>query len=352
MRWLVLGLLSAAVLLGGCGDDEDGSSSTSTSDSSTSDSTTDSTSTSTSGSTSEPSTSVSASTTSTTGSQLTTVEVFFSVGDGSDCSEVRAFPRDVAPGADPIRSAFDQLVSGPTDTESDAGAGSFFSAQTTGTVDSTTLTDGLLVVDFNDLRPLIPNASTSCGSEALLSQLDSTGFQFELVERIRYEIEGSCDAFAEWLQRECFEIDSNGRRLTVATNERASGSGCTPPGGSDLPDGRWYGLVAEAEVGQVSFDLACWFTGSAAAAAASEDGEESPPPNDFHVRNESDRLRTLAVEEDAAVSWLPDPGDPATEEATTYDVWRIEQPGRAFTPGVWLTVEDGAVVAIEEQYVP
>ncbi|MDH3296281.1 MAG: hypothetical protein OER95_18330, partial [Acidimicrobiia bacterium] len=103
---------------------------------------------------------------------------------------------------------------------------------------------------------------------------------------------------------------------------------------------------------ELSFDLACWFTGDAATVAAAEDGEESPPPNDFHIRNDSDRLRTLAVDPGAAVDWLPNPGDPASVETVPYDVWLAEQPGRPVTPGVWLNVEDGRVISIEEQYVP
>jgi hypothetical protein len=102
----------------------------------------------------------------------------------------------------------------------------------------------------------------------------------------------------------------------------------------------------------VSFDLACWFTGGGAAAAAAEDGEESPPPNDFHIRKESDRLRTLAIDASAEVAWLPNPGDPESLEVVAYKVWLAEQPGRPVSPGVWLSVEDGRVISIEEQYIP
>jgi hypothetical protein len=73
-----------------------------------------------------------------------------------------------------------------------------------------TLDNGLLLVDFGDFRELIANASTSCGSMSLLSQLNATAFQFEEVERVRYLIEGSCDAFSNWLQRECMEYTRTG----------------------------------------------------------------------------------------------------------------------------------------------
>jgi hypothetical protein len=123
----------------------------------------------------------------------------------------------------PIRAAFDELVAGPSPDEANAGASSFFSSETASVVSSVRLTDGLLVVDFAELRTLIPNASTSCGSEALLAQLNSTAFQFSEIDRVRYRIEGSCDDFANWLQRDCFDADRSGQQHDVPTSERASG---------------------------------------------------------------------------------------------------------------------------------
>jgi hypothetical protein len=338
-------VLTLALIAAGCGGDEAGETTT-TSGTTTSETIADTTTT--------TSTTTSSTTTSTTTTEPVgeTVEVFFSVGGGSDCAQVDAFPRPLAEGADPIRTAFDELVAGPTAEETGAGAGSFFSSESADTVISVTLTDGLLIVDFTDLRPTIPNASTSCGSEALLAQLNATAFQFADVDRTRYRIEGSCDDFANWLQRECFDTDRSGRQLDVSINERASGSGCTPPSGDTLPDGRWFGFITEAQTDQVAFDLACWFTGAAASAAAAEDGEETPPPNDFHIRNDSERLRTLTVEPSAQVLWLPNPGDPASAETVTYRDWLAQQPGRDYAPGVWLEVGSGQITAMEEQYVP
>ena len=63
-----------------------------------------------------------------------------------------------------------------------------------------TITEGHAVVDFDDLRPVIPNASSSAGSERLLAQLDATVFQFSSVESVEYRINGDCEAFNEWLQ--------------------------------------------------------------------------------------------------------------------------------------------------------
>jgi hypothetical protein len=130
----------------------------------------------------------------------------------------------------------------------------------------------------------------------------------------------------------------------------AEGSGCTP-GQGELGDGRWFGFVPATTSGTVEFDLACWFTGDAATRAAAEDGEESPP-NNYYVRNVNETTRTLDVAADASVVWYPLGGDPTSEETTTYPDWLQGVEERGFMFGVWLEVDDGAVVSIHEQWVP
>lgn len=136
------------------------------------------------------------------------------------------------------------------------------------------------------------------------------------------------------------------------TNDLASGSGCKPGSEDSLPDGEWYGYLADVSSPEVEFDLACWFTGEAAVAAASEDGAESPPPNDYYVRNQSEALRSLAVEGSAEVEYLANGGDPNTVTTTSYEEWHVEWEIDGFSPGYWLTIEDGQVTRIVQQYVP
>ncbi len=138
---------------------------------------------------------------------------------------------------------------------------------------------------------------------------------------------------------------------TTPVTDEAEGSGCTP-GPGDLPDGEWFGYVLTTAGDELDFDLACWFTGDAAARAAAEDGEESPPPNDYYIRNINELVRTVPVAADAGVTWFPDFGDPTSEETATYADWIDLIEDRDFMPGVWLEVEDGEVVAIQEQWVP
>ena len=130
------------------------------------------------------------------------VDVFFGVDD-PDCGRVEPYARQVPSGADPYLFAFEALLAGPTPDEIGAGTISIFSNETVGMVQSVDLSDGTLQVDFADLRVVIPNASTSCGSDAFLSALNATAFALEDVDRVGYSILGSCSVMFEWLQREC-----------------------------------------------------------------------------------------------------------------------------------------------------
>lgn len=133
-------------------------------------------------------------------------------------------------------------------------------------------------------------------------------------------------------------------------NDQAGGSGCTPGVGT-LPDGYWFGEVANLDANGVSFDLACWFTGDAAVVASAEDGEESPPPNDYYVRNLNPQLRQLDVDPLTPVTWFPD-GDPVNETLGVFSDWVGFANSRGFFFGIWVTIENGEVVSILEQWVP
>jgi hypothetical protein len=133
-----------------------------------------------------------------------------------------------------------------------------------------------------------------------------------------------------------------------------------------LEDGRHFGYIAAAhltsEPRQLRFDLAYFLTGEEANAAAEERGFETPVPNDYFVVNDNPRLRRLPVAADVAidlVDWKDCcdkrfAGDPARFEAAFATAYK-SPPSRRYHgrfSAYWLTLEGGAVVAIEEQYLP
>jgi hypothetical protein len=112
----------------------------------------------------------------------------------------------------------------------------------------------------------------------------------------------------------------------------------------------------DAESRSVVADVVQWLTGDQARLAYQADNPDDPdgPPNDYYIRNEDPLLRTLEVAPDAEVGlvFLTEDGDPDVDPATFEDLagYVARDEGRAAV--FWLTLRDGVVTAIEEQYRP
>jgi hypothetical protein len=127
------------------------------------------------------------------------VKVYFTcVGDTTPA--LRAVYRTAPSSPRVLETALRTLLAGPTEAERAASLRSWFSPATSDLLRSVVIVDGHAVVDFADLRGVLPNASASAGSELLLSQLDATVFQFRSVDSVEYRIDGDCETFNEWLQ--------------------------------------------------------------------------------------------------------------------------------------------------------
>ena len=101
-----------------------------------------------------------------------------------------------------LRAALEQLVRG--DASLADSASSWFSAATAEAIRAVSVDSaGHAVVDFHDLRTMIPNASSSAGSTALLEELNAAVFSVPAIASVEYRMNGSCDLFWEWLQYGC-----------------------------------------------------------------------------------------------------------------------------------------------------
>ena len=135
--------------------------------------------------------------------------------------------------------------------------------------------------------------------------------------------------------------------------------------GPALADGRHFGFLAAVGAAQepprVVFDLAQWFTGDDAVEAAIEDGRLPPGAtaieNDYFIRNEDPRWRLVTVDPTAGVSLTVYPfGDIETPRVVGFRAfeqlfeWNRHGAIRGFP--YWLTVEEGTVIAIDQQFVP
>lgn len=124
--------------------------------------------------------------------------------------------------------------------------------------------------------------------------------------------------------------------------------------------------VTGVEGGVVSADYVQWFIGEEANVAAREDGvipEDETVPNDYYIRNDNPQIRelTLAPEAPIVLQGCFDPGPCLTTVGVPVDQWSelvsgAEPDGWTWYGGgtlpYWLTVRDGEIIQVVEQYLP
>ena len=132
------------------------------------------------------------------------------------------------------------------------GYSSFFSADSAGALNSATLSGDRLTVDFNDAI-LIGNASTSTGGLFFMAELQTNLFQFEQVDSIEFQIDGSCDAFWNWLQSDCATVTRSEWNRQNQRQIDDIAEIVTPPGGSMSPGDLIGELVTTRLVGGSQF---------------------------------------------------------------------------------------------------
>ena len=126
------------------------------------------------------------------------------------------------------------------------------------------------------------------------------------------------------------------------------------PTESQLPDGRHFGYIKSIDLDDsppsIVFDEAQFLDGEAANQASAAHGDEVPVPNDVYVVNDDPTLRTLTVSDEAEFLLLG-PGY-ACCEGHPSDPDLLTRSRLAHAWGYWVTLENGKVVQIEEQWHP
>lgn len=119
--------------------------------------------------------------------------------------------------AEELTVALENTLDGPDGESTTTDQHSWFSAATAGALDSVSVDPaGNATVDFRDLRPLIPNASSSAGSAILLRELNATVFGVDGIQSVEYRMAGSCELFWEWLQYPCARVTREQARADTA----------------------------------------------------------------------------------------------------------------------------------------
>jgi len=120
-----------------------------------------------------------------------------------DCSQVYPRERIVPAASSTPQLALQELFKGPTGIEKSQGYFSFFSEETKSILKGLKIEDNIAYVNLKDIRHIIPNASTSCGSAEFLAELETTLKQFPIIKKVVFALDGKPAAFYEWLQIGC-----------------------------------------------------------------------------------------------------------------------------------------------------
>jgi hypothetical protein len=152
---------------------------------------------------------------------------------------------------------------------------------------------------------------------------------------------------------------------TTSTTTIASGS-VEPTAyieSGDYTNGRHIGLIKTAANGSIDVDVVQFLTGDAAVAAYQQDtGSKEPPDNDYYVRNQNSLIRHLTLADDAVFrvqalgqdnvnATNPDAGKKVSRDEFV-GFWSGSHHEQAINTLFWITLKDGTVTAVEEQFVP
>jgi hypothetical protein len=235
--------------------------------------------------------------------------------------------------------------------------------------DSPTLQFAEIVVGSGDGARNLLYGAVPPGTAAIDCPDPAAVRTFDVPDEIDDRFEAFIVVLDVGLEVELNAVDADGN--VIASGRTGSDRGQpveTPPTVEidELDDGRHFGYVRAVDVdaGTIVFDLAYWLSGDEADQAYQEaTGETGPVPNDYFVVNDNPRLRELTLAEDARVRVLD-----WNECCTAFfeadlDVWAeviaredfVEDAGHRYSPNaaqVWITVKNGVVTLVEEQYTP
>jgi hypothetical protein len=145
-------------------------------------------------------------------------------------------------------------------------------------------------------------------------------------------------------------------------SESPSPSSSPSPKPAEIEDGKHFVYVTDAARLQdgsatITFDLAYFLTDGEGEQAAAEHGDEFV--NGYYIQNDNPKLRTVPLADDVVVRYIPVDAPDATElQRGNLDAWleSILETNQTDYPGTtvpwWITVREGEIVRIAQQYLP
>lgn len=296
----------------------------------------------------------------------------------ADCGRVYGVHRTVPASADVLGASVRELLAGPTAEESAQGYRSWFSAATADALLGTSVVGDTSYVDLADVSNTIPNASTSCGSAALLAQLGTTAQQAAMTPRVLYAFDGQPGPFWAWLQVGCTADNDHcdpapfgGPPATPPATPTVAPSPTPTVTATDLQGVNEAFVTAfDDAAALLSVDVVRFLSGQEALDHAAghpvywdrlvcngggyEGGDTTgcSIDNDYLIVNDNPRVRTLPVTPDVDIRLIPWPEccevEPTTRAAFAERVLEQEHPLLVSLD----VAPDGSVTQVWEIYTP
>ena len=161
---------------------------------------------------------------------LQTISVYFATST-ANCNSVVPVSRTITPTKGVAQAALNELFNGPTAEEKQAGYTSPFSTKTATILQNISIQNGTAYVDLSDIRKIIPNVSSSCGSGEFFSQTQATLKQFSTIKRVIFAINGDPMPFYEFMQIGCTQDNDYCNPMPFAAFMQTYGAIYTSPSG-------------------------------------------------------------------------------------------------------------------------
>ncbi len=129
--------------------------------------------------------------------------------NSAECGVVYGVERTIPVNTNIFEFSLQQLFRGPTESEKSQGFSSFFSQKTKDILLGVDVKDRVAYVNLKDIRTLIPNVSSSCGSAQFLAEVEETLKHNKTVDKIIMAINGDPELFYEWIQIGCTPENNN-----------------------------------------------------------------------------------------------------------------------------------------------
>ncbi len=105
--------------------------------------------------------------------------------------------------------ALEKLFAGPTTDENDRGFSSPFSVKTAQILRELKIAGDTAYVNLTDIRKVLPDVSSSCGSAQFLAEVGETLRALSPNQKIIYALNGNPKTFYDWIQIKCAEENNN-----------------------------------------------------------------------------------------------------------------------------------------------